>query len=205
MRLLERAADLDAAAAVVDVDEREVLPREDVSRVSHAQLRERDERIAVGVATSEVVQVDTILSRPDGHLVLERPLGQAAAVVRLEDVHRLHVGLGVLLSDHLDRRGELHVAAHVVAVRMRVDQDLHRLVGQPFQLLEERLAPAGILRVDDHDAVCDDEDGSVAAAALQHEQVVLDLLDLDDLRSLLLLQAGRQERHQACREQRPEH
>ena len=27
-----------------------------------------------------------------------------------------------------------------------------------------------------------DEDGGVAAAALQHEQVVLELLDLDDLR-----------------------
>ena len=55
-------------------------------------------------------------------------------------------------------------------------------------------APARILGVDDDDALGGDEDGGVAAAALEHEQVVLELLDFDDARLLagrrLLLQGG---------------
>ena len=40
-------------------------------------------------------------------------------------------------------------------------------------------APARVLGVDDDDAVRGDEHGGVAAAALEHVQVVFDLLDLD--------------------------
>ena len=93
------------------------------------------------------------------------------------------------------RRGELDVAAHVIAVRMRVDQRRHRLVGERLDLVENRLAPAGVLRIDDHDAVGGDEDGRVAAAAVrqrfQHVQVVFELRDLEGFRLLLLLGSNR--------------
>ena len=73
---------------------------------------------------------------------------------------------GVLLHDDVDRRRELDVAADVIAMRVRVDDRRHRLVRELLDLVEDRLAPARILRVDDDDAVAPDEDGGVAAAAL---------------------------------------
>jgi len=48
------------------------------------------------------------------------------------------------------------------------------------------LPPARNLRVDDGDAGGGDEDRGVSAAALQDEQVVRQLLDVDDLRLVWL-------------------
>ena len=76
-------------------------------------------------------------------------------------------------DDDVDRRRELDVAADVIAVRVRVDQERDRLRRQLLDLVEDRLAPAGVLRVDDGDAVGGDEHGGVAAAAAQDEQVVV--------------------------------
>ena len=170
------------AAAVVAVDERHRLAGEDVARMDDPQSREDHPRVAVGVAGAEVIELDLVGAAADGHLVLERPLRHAAVVVLLEDVHLLHVGLGVLLDDDVDRRREIHVAAHMVAVCVCVDERCHRLGRQLLDLVEDRLAPARVLRVDDDDAVCSEEHGGVAAAAAQHVQVVLDLLDIDHLR-----------------------
>jgi hypothetical protein len=41
----------------------------------------------------------------------------------------------------------------VIAVRVRVDQCRHRLVGERLDLVENRLAPAGVLRIDNDDAI----------------------------------------------------
>src|SRR5262245_18637267 len=62
VRLAESRADFGAAAAVVVVEQRQVLAREDVAGVHHAQLREHDECVAVGVAAAEVVEVEAILA-----------------------------------------------------------------------------------------------------------------------------------------------
>ena len=53
--------------------------------------------------------------------------------------------------------------------------------------VENRLTPPGVLGVDDRDAVGHDEHGGIPASTLaaQNEQVVLELFDLDDPRSLL--------------------
>ncbi len=80
-------------------------------------------------------------------------------------LHRLHVRRGVLLHDDVDRRRELDVAAHVIAVRVRVDDGRDRLRAQLLDLRQNRRAPSRVLRVDDGDAVRLDEDGRVAAAA----------------------------------------
>ena len=69
----------------------------------------------------------------------------------------------------------------MVAVRVGVDDAHDRLARQFLDLVEDGLAPAGVLRVDHGDAVRADEHGRVAAAALQDEQVVLELLDRDHL------------------------
>jgi len=124
-----------------------------------------DPGIAVGVAGPEVVEIDLVGAFADRHLVLERPLGHPDAVVFLEDRHLLHVGLRVFLRDEVDRRRELHVAAHMVAVRVRVDQRRDRLRRQLLDLVQDRRAPARVLRVHDDDAVRGDEHGRVPAAA----------------------------------------
>ena len=104
--------------------------------------------------------------------------------------HLLHERLRVLLGHDVDRRRKFHIAAHVIAVRVRVDDRRDWLAGHLFDLVENRLAPAGIFRVDDIDAGRADEDGSVSAAALEHEQIVFELFDFDNFRSRWLSGAG---------------
>jgi hypothetical protein len=204
--LYERVGVVQHAAAVITVDERQTFGCEQVTQMRGAQRREHDPRVAVRVTRTEVVQVHLVGAFADRHSVLERALRHSAAVVLLEDVHLLHVRLGVLLRDDFDAGRELDVAAHMVAVRMRVDQRRHRFVGERLDLVEDRLPPAGILRVDDDDPVGRDEHRCVAAAALQHVQVVFHLVDVDVLRSLLLLRRLRLHgRERTAREQDAQH
>ena len=51
-------------------------------------------------------------------------------------------------------------------------------------------SPSGNLGVDDDDAGAGHEDRGVAAAALEHEEVVLELLHLDDARRGRLLKGA---------------
>ena len=118
--LRERVADRHPAAAVVRVEQREVLAGEDVAGVHHAQRREDHERVAVRVAAAEVVQVDLIRALAERHLVLERPLRQPLPLFSLKMFvrragliampvrrdHLLHVRLRVLLDDDVDGRRE---------------------------------------------------------------------------------------------------
>src|ERR1043165_177592 len=62
VRLGQRVADLGAAAAVVVIEERQVLAGEDVAGVDETQLGEDDESVAVGVAAAEVVEIDAVLA-----------------------------------------------------------------------------------------------------------------------------------------------
>ena len=138
----ERVGDLDAAAAVVAVEQRYQLAGEDVAGVHHAQRRKDHPRIAVGVAAPEVIQIDPLRAAADRHLVLERAIGHVLSAVRLEHVRRdaalgafrrqplLHVGPGVRVRDEFDRGGKVDVAADVVVVGMGVDDPHHRLRGR---------------------------------------------------------------------------
>ena len=89
------------------------------------------------------------------------------------------------MRDDFHGRRELDVAADMVAMRMRVDDHPHRLVGDALDLLEQRLTPAWILRVDDDHAVRGDEDRAVpsTAGATHHVEVVAELLDRDHARA----------------------
>ena len=66
------------------------------------------------------------------------------------------------MADDLDRRLEHLVAAGVVVVEMRVDEETDGLVGQRLQLLQENARASGRnVRVDDEDIVLIDDDGGV--------------------------------------------
>ena len=82
--------------------------------------------------------------------------------------------LVVLLGDHLDAGGEGGEAVHVVAVAVGEDDGGHGLRCDLRDVVEELLAAGfGCLCVDDDDAVGADDDGAVAAAALDPVDVRL--------------------------------
>src|SRR5467141_3327096 len=83
--------------------------------------------------------------------------------------HLLHVGLGVLLGHDVDGGRKLHVAADMVGVCVGIDQSDDRLVSQFLNLVENRLAPARILRVHHGDAIGHDEYRSIAATPFEYE------------------------------------
>ena len=159
--------------------------------------REDDPGVAARMSPSEVVEIDPVVARADRHALREGLRRQPAAHRVGEDVgrrlgaaavgaHHLHVRRRDLVGDDVDVGGERDVAAHVVVVAVRVDEGGHRVAGELADRVEDRLAPARVLGVDDDDPAAGDEDGRVAAAPLpaQDVEVVLELLDLDDHRVL---------------------
>src|SRR4029453_7800682 len=97
------------------------------------------------MSATEVVKVDPIVSGPDGQSILERPLGKAAAVAVLEYIgllgaasdrtHFPHQRRRVFVGNDFHRGREVHIAADVIEVSMRIDESGHRLVGNLSELL----------------------------------------------------------------------
>ena len=165
-RLHERRAELGRTAVrVARVDVRQALAREHVARVHRACGPEDDERVAVGVAAPEIVQVDLIGTAEQRALGRERGLGQVFPILARERLAVLdraafepgavvtvltrHVPRRVLVRHEVDRVGKLGVGAAVVPMRVRVDDGRHRLVGDRAHLGENVLAVAPDLRVDE--------------------------------------------------------
>ena len=97
---------------------------EQVAGSHHPQVRKIDDRVAVGVAAAHVVQPHLGAAEVDGRFL---GVGQ-----RRRAGHRSgagHGGARVLVADDLCRLEELRVAAGVIAVVVRADHVLHRLVG----------------------------------------------------------------------------
>ena len=90
--------------------------------MSDAKRRKHDDRVAVGVTGAVVMELDTL--RPAGenrHAVPVHLVRQKGRLFRpRRDFIFLHVRLGVLLCDDLDRSGEEIVAAGVVGMGMRL-------------------------------------------------------------------------------------
>src|SRR3954468_21941549 len=192
-RLADRGRIGQARTTVIPVHDRQVTSRHGVADM-HDPVRSKDhECVAAGVRRSEVAQIDLIFSAANRPRVCEGSRRQTAAPVLLEDalllrglqavygVRLLHVLLRIFLGDHVHRRGEFDVAAHVIAVRMGVDDRRHRFIGQRLDLVEDWLAPSWILRVDYHDALVGDEHGGIAATVFQYVEVVLYFVDGDGL------------------------
>jgi hypothetical protein len=68
---------------------------------------------------------------------------------------------------------------------MGVDDHRDRLVSDGLDLVQERLPPAGVFRIDDHHFRRGDEHGAVSPAAAHHVEVVLQLVDFDHTRCRL--------------------
>src|SRR2546429_6512290 len=89
----------------------------------HAERREKNPSVTVGVRATEVIQLDTIVATPDGHFVFEGSLGHALALAVFEEVcrgrrvrreatwrdHLFHIGFGVFLRHDVNCCGELPV------------------------------------------------------------------------------------------------
>ena len=188
--LLQRLGHRHTTPAIAAVDEWRILPREHVARVQNPERGKDDEGVAIRVARAEVVQVDLVLPGPERRRVRERALRQELRLVAGELIHPNHVGLRVLVNDRVDRRAEELIAAHMVAVRVRVDDGRDRLVGHGADLLEQPLTPSGQLRVDDDHTRLGHEDRRVAtrerrpivrARRADDVEVVLDLLNVEDV------------------------
>jgi hypothetical protein len=167
------------------------------------------------VPAAEIVQVDAVAAAAERHLVLEGVLRNPFAAGFLEDIGKpigvpcaidgrpcLHVFLRVLVRNDLDARRKLDVAAGVVAVAVSVDDRRYRLGGKLLDLREDRLTPSGQFGVDHDDPLRADEDSGVPPSLLEHEQVVFQLVDLDDLGGFLLAVSGGAERQPAGCDQR---
>src|SRR5688572_16983832 len=68
--------------------------------------------------------------------------------------------------------GEEFVTAVVIAMRVRVDDHRHRLVGNGLNLVHDALAVVGVLGIHKRDAVRLNEDGGIASAARHHVEIV---------------------------------
>ena len=133
-------------------------------------------------AGAEVVEVDGVVAAEHRQLVGVGAVGEGVLLGAVgERRHLGHAGRDVGVGHDLDAGREVLVAADVVAVGVGVDDVGDRLVGHRLHLVHDRLAPVGQLGVDQHDPVGGDEDGRVAAAAGDHPQVVLHLLDAGDV------------------------
>ena len=95
--------------------------------------------------------------------------------------------------------------AHVVAVRMRVDDHNHGFGRDRFDLLQNARAVVSVFGIHDDDALLGDEGRSVTAsvAAGDHVQVVFYFLNFE-LRRLTLLRLLSRDRHRdRAGEQKP--
>ena len=84
------------------------------------------------------------------------------------------------MRDNFNTCRKEDVAAGVVAVSMRIDDERDRLADHRLDLVQNRLAIVGKLRVDDHDTICREEDCSVSPTAGNHIKPVRDFLDRAD-------------------------
>src|SRR5207249_910240 len=117
-------------------------------------------------------------------LLKDRLSGDGLVLSRAIGNHLLHVSLRVFLHDDIDRGWEFDVAANVVTMGVRIDQCRDGFVCEFLDLVENRLTPAWILRVDNDHSVCGHKHGRVTTAAFEYPQVILEFLDLHDSRLL---------------------
>src|SRR5436309_4302120 len=171
----------DSTSPVVPVDQWLAPRRKNVAGMHGAQCAEHDERIAIGVGRSEIIKVDGVGSAQQSHAVLEGLVRQRVLVCWIfKDFHLLHIRLCVLVRDNFHTCRKEDVAAGVVAVSMRVDDECDRLAAHCLDLIQNRLAIVGELRVDDHDTVCREEDRGISSTAGNHIKPVRDFLDRAD-------------------------
>ena len=154
----QRVRICEAAAAILEIDGRQLLVAHQIAHVHDAQRGEDDPGIASGVARSEVEEIDPILAAAKRHLLPEHEFREEVHLDALERRHPVHVQACVVLRDDLDRGGEELIAPGLIAMGMGVDDGRHRLRGDSPNLVENRLAPSCELRVDENDPELRDQE-----------------------------------------------
>ena len=202
--ILHRAEDGDPAFGVGVAGVVEGTVHAGVAGEQDPVLRQPGNGIAGGVGVAEEEKLDALVAVVEDELVREVEggdlVGEGAILARpvllrpLEAVGplRLEEGLAPLLGD--DGRPELHVLhvpVGVVAVVVRVEDELDRLVGPFADRGDDVLRLAGEVGVDDEDEVAEDNEALVAAG---EHRLGLRLAEEDagsDFRDRRLLGGGR--------------
>ena len=157
--------------------ERRHVPRHHVAHAQQARLREQHEGVAVRVPRAEVIELDPVIARADGHPVLVG-LGRQQRRVRARAAAQLFLGAFVHHDAHVRvLLADVIVAADVVRVAVGVDDQLDRLVGDLLDLGQDRRTVAGHLGVDQDDPVLLHDHQRVPAAAEDLVDVAGDMLD----------------------------
>ncbi len=170
-----------AAARIIDQLGNVVALGVHVAGRENAIGREQHHHVAVGVRAAEMIERHVLAAEINVRVMFDHDVGKA----RLVGHH--HLLASFLGRHHLHVHGlELGVAAAMVAVVMRVDHVLHRLVGDLFQLSHD----AGVIDIEfvvhQQHAVIGDQRRGVARheIVVDYVQVVLEL-DGVQLRGLI--------------------
>ena len=177
-------------AAGVAVDERKAGD-EQVAHVHDVGLAKTDHDVGLGVRVRQVRELQVVVIEVQRGRVGEGDHRQCLARSRLDGrvggwIHLrgaeplAHV---FLRDDHRARLAEGIVAAGVIAVKVRVDHELHRLVAEHGDGRADLRRHVGELVVDDGGAIHAHRETHVAAAAIEHVDArrQADRFDLDVL------------------------
>ena len=174
---------LDRSAAV-HVDERKMPREQEVSHMDDIGIREEHDAVAVGVAGGQMDELDVFAVEVHVDAVFEgddRPAGGVHRVDGLIAALRWHheALAHVLLRDDSAFLAEHGITPDVVAVVVRVQDELERARIECRQRRANLVGQALELVVDDENAVRSDARADVAALAFEHVDVARDLCGLD--------------------------
>ena len=162
-------------AAAVAIDERESADKQ-VAHVHDIRVAETNDDVGLGVRVRQVRELERLVVVVQRRGVRERDDGQRLARASRDGLIGGRVYLVgaeplahvVVRDDHGAGSPESIVATGVIAVQMRVDHELHRLLGQHRHRRADFRHHVGELVVDDGGAVPAHREADVAAASDQH-------------------------------------
>ena len=172
---LVRADQAVERAAGIAVDERKAAG-EHVAHVHDVRFAEADHDVGLGVRVRQVRELEVVIVEMQRRRVGERDHRQRFARARCDGRvgGRIHLRGAeplahvFLRDDHRARLAEGVVAAGVIAVQVRVDHELHRLVAEHGDRGADFRRHVGELVVDDGGAIDAHRETHVAAAADEH-------------------------------------
>ena len=131
------------AAAALHVNEGKAVGDEVVAHVHDVGVREKDDRVAVGVSGGKIESADVFAVQVHGDIVIEGEDGQGLVRLRAwlhmdgaavaAAAAALQALADVILRDDGRLLLEVCISAGVVGVIVRVDDETHGLVGDAFQ------------------------------------------------------------------------
>jgi len=165
-------------APTLQVHERKSAGKEIIAEMNYIRRREEDDNVAVRVAMWEVNRANLFAVEMDREVLIEsdyrqRFFGRRWSSV-LEEFGLLfgcHSLANVIVSD--DRRfgSKCDVAARVISVPVRVENEAQFLVGYAFEGGPDLVSQRRKLIVDDQKAIVTNRDADVSAGAFEHVNI----------------------------------